>query len=135
MGPALKQAVLLLGVASLPAAATLFFDPKWEPPAEFHAAKAADVHAHLDHFVSVDVRDEERYEKAHIPGALSVKETEPDRGIDRIRTVWMPGKKIVVYGEGSGSDRALRVARLIKKELRTKEVLLLEGGWAAWPRS
>ncbi len=135
MGPALKQAVLLLGVASLPAAATLFFDLKWEPPAEFHAAKAADVHAHLDHFVSVDVRDEERYEKAHIPGALSVKETEPDRGIDRIRTVWMPGKKIVVYGEGSGSDRALRVARLIKKELRTKEVLLLEGGWAAWPRS
>ena len=135
MEPALKQAVLLLGIAALPAAATLVFTLKWEPPAEFREAKAAEVRAHLDNFVWVDVRDEERYEKAHIPGALSVKDTEHSQGIDRVRAVWIPGKKIVVYGEGIGSDRALRVARLIKKELQTKDVLLLEGGWAAWPRN
>ena len=85
-------------------------------------------------FTWVDVRSAERFEKAHIPGAVSFDEADFSEGLERIKGFRMGGKKIVVYGEGTGSERALRVARLLKKELQTKDIALLEGGWAAWPR-
>jgi hypothetical protein len=53
---------------------------------------------------------------------------------DSIRALWR-GQRIVIYGEGTGSDRALQVARKLRKDLDPPRILLLEGGWAAWPRN
>jgi len=89
----------------------------------------------MNSFVWVDVRNPERFESAHIPDAIPFDEANATEGLARIKSVLGAGKKVVVYGEGTGSDRALRVARMIKQELRTKEVALLEGGWASWPRN
>ena len=83
----------------------------------------------------VDVRSPERFEQAHVPGAIHFEESNASEGMERLKRAHAPGNKIVVYGEGTGSDRALRVARFLKKEMATKEILLLEGGWAAWPRN
>jgi hypothetical protein len=64
---------------------------------------------------------------------ISVKPT-AEASLEAVRRVWKSNRKLGVYGEGIGSDRAERVAKLLKTELGTREVYLLEGGWAAWPR-
>ncbi|RFC46049.1 MAG: Rhodanese-related sulfurtransferase [Verrucomicrobia bacterium] len=126
---------MLLCIAFVPAAATLHFDLKWKPPAEFRDLKSLEARDRQYEFVWIDVRQKERFDSNHIPGAISFDENEAALALESVRLVWTPGKKIVVYGEGTGSDRALRVARLIQKEFKTKDVYLLEGGWAAWPRN
>jgi rhodanese-related sulfurtransferase len=124
-----------LAFASLPASATVLFDLKWRRPPEFAEVKASQAQVRMNSFVWVDVRNPERFESAHIPDAIRFDEANATEGLARIKSVLGAGKKVVVYGEGTGSDRALRVARMIKQELRTKEVALLEGGWASWPRN
>ena len=93
-----------------------------------------EARAHVREYTWVDVRSAERFEKAHIPDAISFDESNISEGLERVKAIRVRGGKIVVYGEGTGSDRAARVARLLKKELQTKDIALLEGGWAAWPR-
>jgi rhodanese-related sulfurtransferase len=85
-------------------------------------------------FLWVDVRNPERFESAHIPGAIHFSEAEAEASAAAVRRVWRPGRKLAVYGEGIGSERAERVAKSLKAVLGTREVYLLEGGWAAWPR-
>jgi len=132
---ALKQTLFLLGIALVPTAATLYFDLKWKPPAEFRELKSQEARDRQYEFVWIDVRPKERFESAHIPGAIPFDENQADLALEGVKAAWRPGKSAVVYGEGTGSDRALRVARLVRKEFKTKDVYLLEGGWAAWPRN
>jgi 3-mercaptopyruvate sulfurtransferase SseA len=54
--------------------------------------------------------------------------------LETIRALWR-GQRIVIYGEGTGSDRALQIARRLRKDLGAPRIFLLEGGWAAWPRN
>ena len=83
----------------------------------------------------MDVRSHERYENGHIENAFPFDEAHPNEDLIKLRGIFRASKKIVVYGEGAGSDRALRVARTLKKELGVKDIYLLEGGWATWPRN
>lgn len=129
------QGLLLLALAAIPAAATLAFDLKWKAPAEFKELKPALAQASTGSFVWVDVRNPDRFSAAHVPGAIHFDEADPDVGTQSVRSALTQNQKIVVYGEGTGSDRALRVARLLKSTLPSHRVLLLEGGWAAWPRT
>lgn len=130
----LKQGLLLLGIAAIPAVATAVFDLKWKLPPEFRELKTAEAHSRSTEYTWVDVRTLERFNKAHIPQAVLFDEDNITEGIASLKSVHKPGRKIVVYGEGKGSDRAQRVARIIRKELQSKEVVLLEGGWSTWPR-
>ena len=130
----MKQAALLACCAALPAAATLYFDLRWKLPPEFREVKALEAGAHLTEYIWVDVRSFDRYENAHIGDAIPFDEAQPTEALKKLRSLLRDNKKIVVYGEGAGSDRALRVARLLKKELGATNVYLLEGGWATWPR-
>lgn len=90
--------------------------------------------AKIHDYIWVDVRSLERFQNAHIQEAISFDESNIPEGLAQINRIRTGGKKIAVYGEGRGSDRALRVARLLKKQLRPNEIVLLEGGWASWPR-
>lgn len=130
----LKQGLLLLGIAAVPAVATAVFDLKWKPPPEFKEVKTADILSRVSECTWVDVRSLERFNKAHIPGAVHFEEDDTTSGVALVRNVHKPGRKLIVYGEGKGSDRAQRVARLLRKELQSKDVVLLEGGWSTWPR-
>ena len=82
----------------------------------------------------VDVRNQERFTQERVIGAIAFDDANLPAALKSLRAERTPTKKLVVYGEGAGSERAVRVARLLKKELETKNVLLLKGGWAAWPR-
>lgn len=130
----LKQGILLLGIAAVPAAATLFFDLKWKPPPEFREIKTADGQSRVAEYTWVDVRSSERFKQAHIPRAVHFDEENISEGVALVRSIHKTSGKIVVYGEGRGSDRAQRVARILRKELQSKDVVLLEGGWSTWPR-
>jgi rhodanese-related sulfurtransferase len=114
--------------------ATIAFDLRWSPPKALREVGIKEARSKQTEFVWVDVRNSERFESAHIPGAVHFSEAEAEAGLEAVRRVWKSSRKLGVYGEGIGSDRAERVAKLLKTELGTREVYLLEGGWAAWPR-
>jgi len=129
-----KQVIILLGLAGIPALLTVVFDWEWKTPAEFVELSAAQSERQMEELLWVDVRDPDRFEQAHVRGAIAFQEGTPGPALDRLRERWMPGKRIIVYGEGSGSERAIRAGRLLKREFHTQSVFLLKGGWAAWPR-
>ncbi len=131
---AFGQTVFLVAGACLVSYAIISFDLKWRPPRSLREVTSKVAHSRQTDFVWVDVRNPERFESAHIPGAVHFSEAEAEAGVAAVRLVWKAGKKLGVYGEGIGSDRAERVAKSLKTALGTREVYLLEGGWAAWPR-
>jgi rhodanese-related sulfurtransferase len=131
---AFGQTVFLVAGACLVSYAIISFDLKWSPPRSLREVTIKEAHSRQTDFVWVDVRNPERFEGAHIPGAVHFSEAEAEAGVEAVRRVWKAGKKLGVYGEGIGSDRAERVAKSLKTALGTREVYLLEGGWAAWPR-
>lgn len=129
----LQGGLLILG-ACLLTYATIAFDLRWSPPKALREVGIKEARSKQTEFVWVDVRNSERFESAHIPGAVHFSEAEAEASLEAVRRVWKSSRKLGVYGEGIGSERAERVAKLLKTELGTREVYLLEGGWAAWPR-
>ena len=129
-----QQVIILLGLAGIPALLTVVFDWEWKKPAEFMEMSATQSEGQMEGLLWVDVRDPDRFEQAHIRGAIALLEETPGPALDSLRERWMPGKRIIVYGEGSGSERAIRAGRMLKREFHTQNVLLLRGGWASWPR-
>lgn len=129
-----RQSLFLLAIAAVPGTATFCFDLKWKAPAEFRSINGRSATSKAQEYAWVDVRSFERYDQAHISNAVSFDEAFPDAGLESLLKIWKPGMPVVVYGEGVGSERAERVARWLQKALNTKDVRLLEGGWATWPR-
>jgi rhodanese-related sulfurtransferase len=131
---ALRQAAFLLLCAMVPTALTARLNLRWAAPAEFSQIPPKSAHADAANILFVDVRNQDRFESGHAPGALAIRPETYETMKDSIRALWR-GQRIVIYGEGTGSDRALQVARKLRKDLDTPRILLLEGGWAAWPRN
>jgi rhodanese-related sulfurtransferase len=132
---ALLQAAALVCAAIVPTWATAHFKIKWQAPPSVESISVASAQAATTNVVWVDVRNPEDFESAHINGAVSFAEKDHDASLERVLKNWTPKKQVVVYGVGVGSDRAQRVALQLKKDLQTRKVFLLEGGWAAWPRN
>jgi rhodanese-related sulfurtransferase len=130
----LSQAGILVLAAGLLSYTTIALDLRWTPAKTAGELSVKEARARQSDFIWVDVRNPERFENAHIPGAIHFDEANELDGIESIRRQWNKARKLCVYGEGIGSARAERVARLLKTALATREVYLLEGGWAAWPR-
>jgi rhodanese-related sulfurtransferase len=130
----LWQTTILVAAAGALSFATIVLDLRWNPPKSTGEISIKEARAQQARLVWVDVRNPERFDNAHIPGALRFDETETEAGIEAVRKVWKKGRKLCVYGEGIGSARAERVVKLLKSAFDTREVYLLEGGWAAWPR-
>ena len=131
---AVGQTLCLVGGACAFAYASIALELKWRPPKPMGELTIKEARSKQTEFVWVDVRHPERFEGAHIPGAVHFSEAEAEASVEAVRRVWKPGRKLAVYGDGIGSDRAERVAKSLKAALGTREVYLLEGGWAAWPR-
>ena len=131
---AAAQTLCLLLLACVASYASLAFGLKWVPPRAVGELSIKEARSKQAEFLWVDVRNPERFESAHIPGAIHFSEAEAEASAAAVRRVWRPGRKLAVYGEGIGSERAERVAKSLKAVLGTREVYLLEGGWAAWPR-
>jgi rhodanese-related sulfurtransferase len=131
---ATAQTLCLVLGACVVSYASIAFELKWRPPKPVGDLSIKEARSRQAEFVWIDVRNPERFESAHIPGALHFSEAEAEMSLETVRRVWKPGRKVGVYGEGIGSERAERVAKSLKAALGTREVYLLEGGWAAWPR-
>jgi rhodanese-related sulfurtransferase len=129
-----RQVFVLSVIALVPGALSVVFDWQWKAPAEFHELSSRDAQRQMNKLCWVDVRDPERFERGHVAGAVCFDEKMPAPAMQRLRSIWTPAFTFVVYGEGAGSERAERAARLLKTEFHTKAVWLLQGGWAAWPR-
>lgn len=136
--PPLWRAVLLqtgslICLGGLLSYAVIALDLKWAPLGSIRELPVKEARSHPADFVWIDVRHPDRFASAHVPGAIHFDEANPKTSLEAIRHNWKAGGKLCVYGEGTGSERALRVARSLKSEFATREVYLLEGGWASWP--
>lgn len=132
---ALSQASVLLVCAAVPTILTARWNLQWKAPREFDEIPASAAHTDASNLILVDVRSNERFESGHASGALSITPETYDSMLNQVRTCLRGAKRIVVYGEGTGSERAQQIARRLRKDLGSNQVFLLEGGWAAWPRN
>ncbi len=130
----LSQMAVLLLTAVLAAWANASFRWTWKLPPEIRSLSLTDSRHPSRPTLWVDVRDADRFANGHIPEALPYDETRPDDSLAFLVRRWTPRTRVLVYGEGPGSERALRVAKRLKKELASSEIYLFEGGWLAWPR-
>jgi rhodanese-related sulfurtransferase len=132
----LRQGVLLLGLAFLPAAGqALYFRDKisWHSPVP--ASEMVTVARALGwggNAIWIDARPEAEFAKEHVPGAILLNEDRWNELLPQMLATWSPEKRVVVYcsSESCGSSR--EVARRLREEARLKNVFVLEGGWEAW---
>jgi len=132
----LRQTVLLLGLAFLPAAGqALYFHDKisWHSPVSAsEMVTVANALGWRSNAIWIDARPEEEFAKEHVPGAILLNEDRWNELLPQMLAMWSPEKRVVVYcsSESCGSSR--EVARRLREEARLKNVFVLEGGWEAW---
>ncbi len=132
----LRQSVLLLGLAFLPAAGqALYFREKvsWHSPVPAsEMVTLANARGWGSNAIWIDARPEPEFAKEHVPGAILLNEDHWNELLPQMLATWSPEKRVVVYcsSESCGSSR--EVARRLRKEAQMKNVFVLEGGWEAW---
>lgn len=136
MRPLLRQCILLLGLALLPAAGqALYLRDKvsWHSPVPAsEMVTIADAQGWGANAIWIDARPEAEFEQEHVPGALLLNEDRWNELLPQMLAAWSPEKRVVVYcgSESCGSSR--EVARRLRKEAQLKNVFVLEGGWESW---
>jgi rhodanese-related sulfurtransferase len=128
------QACVLSLLAGVPAWITGHYDINWGPAPEFQSVPPAQIRNSPAAYLLVDVRNPDRFERGHAPGAVLFGDATYTQDLEKLRSVLTARQQIVVFGEGVGSERATRIARQLRKDLPSNPVHFLEGGWAAWPR-
>ena len=132
----LRQSVLLLALALLPAAGqALYLRDKvsWQSPVPAsEMVSIADARGWGTNVIWIDARPEEEFAQEHIPGALLLNEDRWNELLPPMLAAWSPEKRVVVYcaSESCGSSR--EVARRLRNDAQLKNVFVLEGGWEAW---
>ena len=132
----LRQSLLLLGLAFLPAAGqALYLRDKvsWRSPVPAsEMVTIADARGWGNNAIWIDARPEEEFAQEHVPGALLLNEDRWNELLPAMLAAWSPEKRVVVYcaSESCGSSR--EVARRLRNDAQLKNVFVLEGGWEAW---
>ena len=132
----LRQGVLILGLAFLPAAGqALYLRDKvpWHSPVPAsEMVTIANAIGWGGDAIWIDARPEAEFAKGHVQGAILLNEDRWNELLPQMLATWSPEKRIVVYcsSESCGSSR--EVARRLRKEAQLKDVFILEGGWEAW---
>lgn len=130
------QAILLIGFAFLPAIGqALFFrgNPALEAkPPDAHEVTLAQAKSWGDAVLWVDARPEEEFEKAHVPGALSLNEDRFAELLPLVLAAWSPERKIVVYCSRKSCGASHAVAERLRNDAQLKNVYVLPGGWEEW---
>jgi rhodanese-related sulfurtransferase len=132
----LRQAVLLVGLAFLPAIGqALFFrgNPALSsrPPDPFEVTLAQEKGWGAA-VLWIDARPQEEYEKGHIPGALSLNEDDWNNLLPAVLAAWSPERKLVVYCSRVSCNASHGVAERLRNEAGLKNVYVLPGGWEEW---
>lgn len=132
----LRQSVLLLGLAFLPAVGQALYcrdKISWHSPVPAsEMVTVANARGWGSNAIWIDARPEEDFAKEHVPGAILLNEDQWNGLLPQMLATWSPEKRVVVYcsSESCGSSR--EVARRLRQEAQLKNVFVLEGGWEAW---
>jgi rhodanese-related sulfurtransferase len=82
----------------------------------------------------VDARSASAFAQGHVPGAVLLNEDEWERLLPGLLAVWQPEHRIVVYCDASECAASQEIALRLKKELQIGNIVVLQGGWAAWQK-
>jgi rhodanese-related sulfurtransferase len=132
---ALRQALLILLAALIPAGLTAAFHPR-------RAAWARDkllpgevelqtVLAWGSDVLWVDARSLKDYEAEHVPGAILLNLEDWEQLFPRFVDQWRPEQKVVVYCSSTSCELSHEVAERLKAN-GISPVYVLKGGWEAW---
>jgi len=134
----LRQSLLLLGLACLPAAGqALYFHDKvsWQSRIaeadmiEVDLARSWGVEA-----IWIDARPAVDFDRDHVPGAILLNEDRWNELLPQfLQEQWSPEKKIVVYCSSESCNLAGDVARRLRDEAKLpNQIRVLKGGWEGW---
>jgi rhodanese-related sulfurtransferase len=132
---ALREAVLLILIAAVPATVTGFLQlrPTEKKPLAPGEILAADGRELGEKAVWVDARARKKFEQGSVPGAVLLNEEEWDAQVPKFLDAWDPEKTIIVFGE-RGSDAGEGIAHRLREELKIENVRVLHGGYEEWIR-
>ena len=134
--PAVREALLLLALACLPAIGEGFcFRDKvsWQSPIPASELVTVDqARAWGDGAIWVDARPDDEYAKDHVPGAFSLNEDRWNELLTQFLPNVSPDKRVVVYCSAESCNTAREVAKRLRDEAQLQNVFVLEGGWEGW---
>ena len=132
---ALRQALLILLAALIPAGLTGAFHPRrpaWSEdtllPGE---VKLQTVLAWGSDVLWIDARSLKEYEAEHVPGAILLNLEDWEQLFPRFVDQWRPEQKVVVYCSSTSCELSHEVAERLKTN-GISPVYVLKGGWEAW---
>jgi len=135
MGGPVRQAMVILLAALIPASLTAAFHPRrpaWSQeilaPGEETLPTAL---AWGESVLWVDARSADEYGVEHVPGAILLNMEGWDALFPKFLDRWNPGKKIVVYCSAATCELSREVAERLRKN-GISSVFVLKGGWEAW---
>jgi len=135
MKPAPRQFLLLSGLGLCLAAAAALVHPSRERVADIlwsaPELSPPELAAETGRIQWVDARSREDFEHAHAPGALHLSPDNYDEGFGELLRAWRPGLRVLVYCHPGSCDTAQAVARRLGRDLRSRDIRVLQGGWAA----
>jgi rhodanese-related sulfurtransferase len=131
----LRQAVLILMAALVPAGVSALVHPR-RPPWSREALlpgeeKLKTVLAWGPKVLWVDARSQNEYEVEHVPEAILLNLEDWDRLFPRFLDRWFPDQKIVVYCSASSCQLSHEVAKRLEQN-GVSPVYVLKGGWEEW---
>jgi rhodanese-related sulfurtransferase len=130
-----RQALLILLAALVPASLTAAFHPRRPPWSEETLAPGEEmlstVLAWGEDVVWVDARPAEDYGVEHVPGAILLNLEGWDQLFPEFLDRWAPGKRVVVYCSAATCELSREVAERLRKN-GIPSVYVLKGGWEAW---
>jgi rhodanese-related sulfurtransferase len=133
---AVRQGLLLLALAALPAIGQAFYfrnKVSWASPIPASELVTVDqARAWGDRAIWVDARLDDEFARDHVPGAFSLNEDHWNELLSQFLPNWSPDKKVVVYCSAESCNAARDVAKRLRDEAQLKDVFVLEGGWEEW---
>jgi rhodanese-related sulfurtransferase len=133
---ALRQILLLLVLAAIPATGAALFHPR--RPSWKAATLASDeilLQTALnenDRVLWLDARQAADFQKDHIPGAMLLNEDDWDDLLPPVLRVWRRGMILVVYCNSQRCQSSGEVAKRLREEAGLPDVYVLKGGWDSW---
>ncbi|HZR78849.1 MAG TPA: rhodanese-like domain-containing protein [Chthoniobacterales bacterium] len=138
MKRAIREALLLLALACLPAIAEgFYFRDKVSWQSAIRASELVTVDtakAWGESALWVDARPDEEYAQDHVPGAFSLNEDHWDELLAQFLPNWSPDRKVIVYCSAQSCNTARDVAKRLRESTQPpmQNVFVLEGGWEEW---
>ena len=146
----LTQAAVLIGISLALGGAAQIFSPTripwhedWSRYVESKAlqvglrlAAVEDVRAMVEQntHLLLDARSVADYDRGHIPGALSLPQTQLDTYYPEILPLLTPDQPLLVYCSGLECDESLLLSAYLREQGFTN-VTLFVGGYQAWSKA